>query len=196
MAYRGGHFSNLTIPSFPQHKLKPPNRNGLAKSNRNGSRRERRVRIKESRLCRFRPPAIDDNPSSKSLKRGVIGNSLNLNPIRSRVFEFWVGPAMVDFVVVREQEEPFAFCVESADGVHLTRKGAEVFQRRVFSIRRELGENAVGFVEEIVVLHEPEGNKNPPVDAEGLLACFFKRVLNLRPQFLPLPPSTHLRPSI
>ena len=58
---------------------------------------------------------------------------------------------MLECCIVRQNQESFAICIETAGGVHIRGERTELLERLDAGFPRKLGENAVWLIEEDVV---------------------------------------------
>lgn len=147
MSNRRGHSPNLPIFAFDQFEAQPTCRDGFAYADGRHARGKLRRRFKYPRTAGKRFAALEDQSFTQIAQRIGIGNSFHLGP----VFAFVSAPGMKQSLVqpwlVAQQEQSFRIGVEAAKRVDALRKSE--FRKRAVgrAVWRELGENAIGFVE-------------------------------------------------
>ena len=95
--------------------------------------------------------SLNNDSRPEKLQRMFPRNALHLNEVRPRMAEPWIGEHVLKSVVIGEEEQALALGIESAGGIDSAGEGTKVAQGGMVPLRRELGENAKGFVEEYSV---------------------------------------------
>lgn len=72
-----------------------------------------------------------------------------MDPVCPFMTECRIGQSMLQGAVTRQQEEPFTVCIEAPRGVNVRWKRSEVRKGSMIPFAGELGEDAVGLVEEV-----------------------------------------------
>lgn len=143
----GGHAADLPIFAFQQFQSDPAGRDGFAEADGRIARRDLRLRIENPGAARQGVSALNGQTAFEALQGFSGRNSFDLGPILTLVGMARVQEASVQLRFVAQEQEAFRIGVETADGIHALGK-PELGQSAVGrTIRRELGEDAVGFVE-------------------------------------------------
>src|SRR3989344_3598830 len=141
-----GHVPHLTVAAFRDHDFKPRRRDGLAEPDRRITRPEYRLGDAPC-LGRLSSLAIEDHAAAQSFQRFFIRFAFHLGPILLGQLETRIGQALLQLAVVGEQQQSFAVPVEPPgriDARHLYIGGQGFASVGV----GELGQHAIGFVEE------------------------------------------------
>jgi hypothetical protein len=156
-ADRGGHAANLAVAPLGEGEREPGSGDGGADTNGGRSRGEGGVGDLDD-FGGAGTVALDGDAGTESVEGGFGGSAFDLDAVGTAVGEIGEEEAELEGAVVGEEEQSFAIGVKAAGGVDVGDwdEVGEGGARRDGSIC-ELGENAVGFVEEDVAQREGSG---------------------------------------
>ena len=143
-ADRCGHFADLAIASFMQDEFNPSSGNIFTFANGRIARRDIGMDFFGFGGKGF--TSFDDHAGAQLLQGAFGYLPLDLRPVSPRVGVFWVEEFGIETGFVGEKKKSFAVAVEATERIHVFRE--REFGQRALSgmIRRELGEDAEGFV--------------------------------------------------
>jgi hypothetical protein len=144
VADAGGHFADLAVAAFVQGEFEPAGRDALTLAD--GRIAGRKVGVDAFGPSWESSAAFYDNTGAELLQGGVSDFAFDLGPVGAGVGVFGVEKFGVQAGFVGEKEKAFAIAVEAAEGVDAG--GKLEFGQGALSgvVRRELREDAVGFV--------------------------------------------------
>lgn len=139
-----GHFADLAIASFMQDEFNPSGGNTFPSTNGRIARWDVGMDLFGFGGKGF--TSFDDHAGAQSLQRAFGHLAFDLRPVSPCVGVFWVEEFGIETGFVGEKKKSFAVAVEATERIHVFRESE--FGQRALSgmIRRELGEDAEGFV--------------------------------------------------
>ncbi len=144
VAGRGGHFADLAVAAFVQGEFDPAGRDVLTVADGRIARRKVGVDALGPSWESF--AAFYDNAGAELLQGGFSDFAFDLGPVGAGMGVFGVEKFGVQAGFVGEKKKAFAVAVKAAEGVDAG--GKLEFGQGALSgvVRRELREDAVGFV--------------------------------------------------
>jgi hypothetical protein len=141
----GGHFADLAVAPFLEGEFEPAGGDVLADTDRGIAGGE--VGVDLMGLGGEGLASFYDNAGAELLEGGLGDFAFDLGPVSAGVRVFRVEEFGVEAGFVGEKQESFTVAVETAEGVDAF--GKTEFGERALSgvVGRELGEDAVGFVQ-------------------------------------------------
>ena len=167
MSNRSGHTPDLAILAFDQNEFEPDVRNIFPKADGRVTRWNFRLRLQNSGGARERFILLDGHPFGEMSQCLGTGDALDLRPIRSFVALLRVQEPFTKSGFIAQQEQTFGVGIEPAERIDRSWK-TEFGQSAVGrTIRRELREHPVWFVE-----GEQHSKRLQAIDSEIATICF------------------------
>jgi hypothetical protein len=147
MADGGGHATHLAVLAFDEFEADPAIGHAFAEADGRDARRNLRLRVEEPGAAGQGFVALDDESVLKLVQGFAHGDFFDLRPILAFVGVARVEELCVPMCFIAQEEEAFGIGIEAADGVDVFGE-TELGEGTVGgTIRGELREHAIGFVE-------------------------------------------------
>ena len=147
MSNRGRHPSHLMVLPFCNRDFEPHCGDIFPEPDGNGSRRQPGIFGEDSDESGASSFPGNDYTLLQTVDRLLIGNPLDLNEIRLRVLELRIGEPMLEGIVVRQEQKPFAVPIQSPNRVDIMGKRSEFCKGLMTRMRGELRDYTIGFIE-------------------------------------------------
>jgi len=177
----GGHAADLAVAAFDEGEFEPGGGNGGAEADGRGAGGQVRLEVELADLSGAGEVVLNADAAAEEFEGFGGWAAFDLGPVGAGVGEAGIGEAVLEGAIGGEQEEAFGVAVEAAGGVdvgdlEVVREGGVGST----GLRGELGEDAVGFVEEEGAGHQRMRAESEVIILSNLTRCSGVRTRTMR----------------